>query len=71
MSKSRINRPTDKVNKNSLGQFLRKLQRIFWTSAFITPEHKKEVTDKAGVVHTITVPRGVRKPGHTYTKPEA
>lgn len=66
MSKTRSNNPKwEKVNKNSEGQFLKRLARWFWHSRWIVPEHKV-VDDKTGV--ETTVPVGVTRPGMTYKK---
>jgi len=58
--------PYERVNRNSLGQFFRRIGRMFWVSAFIMPPHQKEGKDG----RLITVPASIRKPGITYHKPE-
>lgn len=63
--------PYNPKTRNSLGQFLRSLERMIWTSAFIVREHVKEITNpKTKVVTQITVPASVHRPGLTYTNAE-
>lgn len=67
MSKSRSkNNNWARSVKNSLGQWKRSIERLFWTSAPIRPPYT--YTDKQGVEHKIAVPTVV-KPGFTYHAP--
>lgn len=52
-----------KINRNSLGQFLKSRWKYVWTSAWIIPSHK--VVDPKTKVE-VTVPPSVSKPGMTY-----
>lgn len=58
MSKSRSkNANWHKLNKNSLGQFLRSIERTFFTAITV-------------IAPSLTVPHGaVNKPGVSYRKP--
>jgi len=58
--------PYTKINRNSLGQFFRSIERWFWMAGFIIPPEQREGKDG----RMITVPASVRKPGVTYQKPK-
>lgn len=55
-----------KVNRNSLGQFLRSRERLVWLSIAIRPA--ETTVDENGVAHT--KPAALMKPGLTYRRNE-
>lgn len=54
----------EKINRNSLGQFMRKLEKLVWISRPLV--QGRSVTDPNGVVRHI--PTTVSREGFTYVK---